>query len=128
MTRVSFIPVKEGRGKLEVLFKAADKHFFQGTPFLFLVNDQKGLEFLDNFLWTFSSESFLPHPSPLLEISLEMRDPFFHVFNLRPLPLLELNGIKVIYEFDDHTSSERRLQSREKYDFYRQNRLIIDSA
>ena len=91
---IIFLPVKDTSSKLAKLSNVAQKHLEKKEPLLFLVPDQPALEFLDKLLWTTPSESFLPHPTPLLQISLELQSPFSAIFNLKPAPLLEGSLLK----------------------------------
>ena len=126
---IIFLPVKDTSSKLAKLSNVAQKHLEKKEPLLFLVPDQPALEFLDKLLWTTPSESFLPHPTPLLQISLELQSPFSAIFNLKPAPLLEgslLKGsAKTIYEFEDHTSAERYELAKHRYQTYRDKNYPI---
>lgn len=117
---IIFFPVKDGAAKLSKLCKIAQHHLTQKEPLLFLVPDKASFDFLDKLFW--SGDNFLPHPTPLLTISLELL-PSPTVFNLRPSALLE--GTKTVYEFEDHTSAERFQLSKHRYQTYRDQHFSI---
>jgi DNA polymerase IIIc chi subunit len=129
MTNIIFIPVKDTPSKLAKLCQLAQKHLLEKEPLLLLAADKASFEFLDKLLWSTPPDGFLPHPTKLLSISLELDAHFHTVFNLRPVPLADTTGIKTIFEFEDHTSSEKLQLSKQRYQHYRDNNfpLIIDN-
>ena len=120
---VIFIPVKETRSKLNKLSQIAQKHLLDKTPLLFLVADQSSFDFIDKLLWTTPAESFLPHPTHLLSIGFAVKANFPSVFNLQPKPITE--NVKIIFEFEDHTSPEKLQLSEQKYQYYRDHNFPI---
>jgi DNA polymerase IIIc chi subunit len=121
---ITFFPVKETAAKLIQLSRVAQRHLEQKEPLLFLVPDKNSFDFLDKLLWSCPVESFLPHPTQLLAISLEIEPHFPSIFNLRPAALIE-GSVKTIYEFEDHTSSEKFQLSKQRYQVYRDQNLPI---
>lgn len=117
---IVFFPVKDTSSKLTKLCKIAQQHLIQKDPLLFLVPDKAALEFLDKLFW--SSDIFLPHPTPLLTISTEIIS-CSSIFNLRSSALLE--GTKTVYEFEDHTSPEKFQLSKHRYQTYRDQNFPI---
>jgi len=118
---IVFFPVKDTPFKLSRLCRIAEQHLHQKEPLLLLVPDKAAFDFLDKLLWT--GETFLPHPTALLTISLELLAHFPTVFNLRPSALLE--DVKTLYEFEDHTSSEKLQLSKHRYQTYRDRNFPI---
>lgn len=118
---ITFFPVKDTPSKLTKLCRVAQHHLEQKEPLLILAPDKASLDFLDKLFW--SSENFLPHPTALLTISMELQSHFSTVFNLRPSALL--GDIKTIYEFEDHTSSEKLQLSKQRYQTYRDQNFPI---
>src|SRR3569832_38825 len=121
---IIFFLVKDTPTKLARLCKLAQHHVEQKEPLMLLVPDKASFDFLDKLLWSSPPESFLPHPTALLTISLEFDLHFPSVFNLRPVPLLETNP-RTVYEFEDHTSSEKFQLSKHRYQTYRDQNLPI---
>lgn len=121
---IVFFPVKDSSSKLSRLHQTAHIHLAKKEPLLFLVPDKASFDFLDRLLWSSPAEGFLPHPSSLLTIALQLDAHFPTVFNLRPIPLIE-PGIKTVYEFEDHTSSEKFQLSKQRYQGYRAQKFPI---
>ncbi|HUD02201.1 MAG TPA: DNA polymerase III subunit chi [Rhabdochlamydiaceae bacterium] len=117
---ITFFPVKDTPSKLSKLCRIASQHMSQKEPLLFLVPDKAAFDFLDKLLWSY--EYFLPHPTPLLTISMELLS-FPSVFNLRPSALE--GTIKTVYEFEDHTSAEKFQLSKHRYQTYRDQNFPI---
>jgi DNA polymerase IIIc chi subunit len=125
---IVFFPVKDTPSKLSKLCRLAQHHLEKKEPLLLLVPDKNSFDFLDKLLWSTPADSFLPHPSPYLAISLDLDAHFSSVFNLRPVPLLD-STVKTVFEFEDHTSSEKLQLSKHRYQAYRdQNFPIIIEA
>ncbi len=121
---IVFLPVKDTQAKLARLCRLAHHHLEQKEPLLLLVPDKTSFDFLDKLLWSSPIESFLPHPTNLLTISMELVAHFSTVFNLRPVALQEPT-VKTIFEFEDHTSSEKLQLSKHRYQTYRDQNLSI---
>ncbi|HNA62491.1 MAG TPA: DNA polymerase III subunit chi [Rhabdochlamydiaceae bacterium] len=124
MTTVIFIPIKETQTKLIKLQEIAQKQLWEKHPLFFLAADKPSIDFLDKLLW--SGENFLPHPTPFLKIGLELDPHYTTVFNLRPSAMTALERIKTIFEFEDHTSSERLQLSKQRYQTYRDQNFRIE--
>ena len=122
---ILFFAVKDTPSKLAKLYRISEQHLVQKDPLLLLVPDKNSFDFLDELLWISPPESFLPHPSSFLAISLEVLPDFPTIFNLRPAPLLGAAGVKKIYEFEDHTSSEKFQLSKQRYQGYRDGNFPI---
>ena len=122
---IVFFTVKDTPSKLTKLYRISEQHLMQKEPLLLLAFDKNSFDFLDKLLWSSPPESFLPHPSSFLAISQEVLPHFPTIFNLRPTPLLEAAGIKTIYEFEDHTSSEKFQLSKQRYQNYRDGHFPI---
>lgn len=123
-TKIVFFPVKKTSDKLTKITSVATSHFERGEPILFLVQDDTGWEFLDKLFWATPPDSFLPHPSKLIQIRHHLDPAFGAVFNLSPTPLFQ-ESIKTLYELEDHTSPERLKASQDRYHAYRLKELQI---
>lgn len=122
--KITFFPVKSTQAKLSKLVEVAATHFQKGQPILFLVPDNTAWEFLDKLLWTTPSESFLPHPSKLIQVRHAIDPAYTTLFNLSPAPVSH-EAIKTVYELEDHTSPERLKASQDRYHAYRSQDLQI---
>jgi DNA polymerase IIIc chi subunit len=120
---VIFIPIKETQTKLIKLQEIAQRQLWEKHPLFFLAADKASVDFLDKLFW--SGENFLPHPTPLLKIGLELDPHHTTIFNLRPSAITETGRIKTIFEFEDNTTSEKSQLSKQKYHYYRDLNLPI---
>ncbi len=122
--KVTFFPVKTTSAKLAKIVDVATTHFYKGESLLFFVPDETSWKFLDKLLWSTPTESFLPHPSKLIQVKYNFDPAFTTVFNLCPAPLLQ-ETIKTLYELEDHTSPEKLKTSQDRYHTYRNKELQI---
>jgi DNA polymerase IIIc chi subunit len=123
-TRVTFFPVKTTAAKLTRIVNVAAAHFHKGEPILFFVQDEAAWDFLEKLLWSTPAESFLPHPSKLIQIRHTFDPAYSTVFNLCPTPLIQ-DTIKTLYELEDHSSPEKLKASQDRYHAYRTKELQI---
>ncbi len=122
--KVVFFPVKTTSAKLAKLTEIADSHFQKNQPILFYVQDDASWEFLDKLFWQSPIESFLPHPSKLIQIRHTFDPAYTTVFNLTSTPLVQ-DTIKTLYELEDHTSPEKLKAAEHRYAAYRALELQI---
>lgn len=126
--KITFYPVKTTSAKLAKIIEVGTTHFNKGEPILFFVPDEASWEFLDKLLWSTPPDSFLPHPSKLIQIRHHFDPAYTTVFNLSPAPLLAplfQETIKSLYELEDHTSPEKLQASQNRYHAYRAQELQI---
>lgn len=124
--KVIFFPVKETQLKLLKIYQTALDHFHRQEPLLILVPDENALHFVDNLLWRYPENSFLPHNSGIeavQDIIALTKEPVnvnqaTALFNLCPHPA-EIAGIHLIYELDDFTSKEKQEASQKRFATYR---------
>jgi len=122
--KVVFFPVKTTTAKLAKLTSIAASHFQKNQPVLFFVQDDASWEFLDKLFWQSPLESFLPHPSKLIQIRHTFDPAYATVFNLTSTPLVQ-DSIKTLYELEDHTSPDKLKASQERYNTYRHHEFQI---
>lgn len=115
---VIFFPIHTAPEKLSKITETARLHFTRSEPILFFVPDETAWKFLNELLWKIPPESFLPHPSKLIHIRLKLDPQVLAVFNLCPDPVPH-NGLKTLYEFEDHSSPDRKQLSDAKYQTYK---------
>jgi len=107
MTKVVLFAQKSPQQKLDVIARLCVKTLSEKCPLIIFVNDRKSGEFLDEYLWKFQRESFLPHAlvqghtKDLIVITeikknLNKAD---RAINLTPSPIMHAPYAK-IYEFD----------------------------
>lgn len=130
--RVTFFQVRDAATKLSKLCQITQAHFEKKEPLQIVVPDKAALEFVDTLLWRFPEESFLPHSiatapcSDLIVITCErtlLNEPKAF-FNLCSSPLLN-SKVKVIYDFDDFTSPDKKQASDKRFIAYREAQFQI---
>lgn len=124
LMKIVFYPVKTTAAKLNKLVQIAHSHFQRGEPLLFLVQDDASWDFLDKLFWQSPPESFLPHPSKLIQIRQTLDPAYSTVFNLTSASL-SAESIKTLYELEDHTSPDKLKASQDRYHTYRNQQLQI---
>jgi len=125
MIKVVFFTAKDTAAKLRKIARAAQDHLERKDPLLILAPDNAAKEFLDALLWKLPEESFLPHPSKLIQIDLHPHEGGPALFNLRPIAYLEKHLFQTIYELEDHTSAEKLQLSRQRYESYKEAGIPI---
>ncbi|MGE5196800.1 MAG: DNA polymerase III subunit chi [Anaerolineae bacterium] len=142
LPQVIFLRVKENEAKLHRLSSIALEHFIKKERLVILGSDPSACEFVDLLLWRLPREGFLPHcisETPSSEwITITHVCPDFNpdqtlnIFNLKPTSFAFDSSwqcrIKIIYDFDDHISEEKKLASKERYQAYRQAGLPISMS
>jgi DNA polymerase IIIc chi subunit len=133
LTRVVFFQVADAGSKLKRITETARSHFRKSEPFLFFVEDEKALNFVDELLWKFPETSFLPHsaePKEHVRIAITKTktniNGAHYGFNLCPTPLL-LPGFKIIYEFEDLTVPSKKSLSTLRFNAYKQARMPLET-
>lgn len=128
---IIFYSINSTSAKLNKIIATAYHHFYHNDPLLFFVPDQTAWDFLDKLLWSTPPESFLPHPTPLIQLRLTWQESCSNVFNLCTAPLSSgtKGVIKKLYEFEDHTSPAKLKASQDRYHAYRKHdcRIIVES-
>ncbi|PIS00885.1 MAG: hypothetical protein COT84_05395 [Chlamydiae bacterium CG10_big_fil_rev_8_21_14_0_10_35_9] len=132
--RVVFLQIKDNRLKVQKLIQIAHYHFQKNEPFLFIANDIKSANYVDELLWKIPALSFLPHviedklsqEKVIITTRKENLNQAKYVFNLCPTPLL-WDNLKILYEFEDLTHPGKQLLSRKKYEAYKERKYFIES-
>jgi DNA polymerase-3 subunit chi len=124
--RVEFYAIEKPRFKdkpLELICVLAQKAFESGTPALILVDSQSHAEALDQLLWSFSDEAFVPHQvagddddgdTPILIVPPEIDSP------ARPLAInlraeaIELAADRIIELIGDDELDKQKARDRWK--------------
>lgn len=131
MSQIVFFSVKSTQDKLAKLCAIAKTYFEQGDPLLVMTADEKARDFVDELLWRLPSDSFLPHIATdmpcrdLIAITCSRQNinQARALFNLTPDPLFFPD--LTIYEFEEHTSPDKRQASEARYRAYRDKGLPI---
>ena len=103
--------------------------------FLIVAEEIKALTFTDELLWKHPPNSFLPHAIveqpceewiALTKEKKNLNDARF-AFNLCPTPLLIEGPFRIIYDFEDTSSPNKKLLSQMRFDAYKQANFLIES-
>lgn len=135
LPRVIFFQVKTASEKLEKIGQTARVHFLKKEPFLILVDNNKGEQFVDELLWTLPKTSFLPHiatdsPSQEKIVITKIKknlNQAHYVFNLCSTPLFIEGFFKIIYEFEDLTLPSKKNLSTLRFNAYKEAHFPIES-
>jgi len=133
-TRVVFFQVADAAAKLKRIAETARAHFGKKEPFLFFVADEQALNFVDDLLWKLPETSFLPHiaadqPNQERVVITKTKSNVngaHYTFNLCPTPLL-LAGFKIIYDFEDLSSPNKKSFSSLRFNAYKQAKMTLES-
>jgi DNA polymerase IIIc chi subunit len=133
-SRVIFFQIKTPLDKVQCLTSTAQNHFSKKERLIIFVENDASLEYVDNLLWKFPAASFLPHSIAETDIQewiaiTKGKKNFnnaHYAFNLCSTPLL-IEGFRVIYDFEDTTSPNKKLLSQSRFDTYKQALFAIIS-
>ena len=134
-TRVVFFQVRDTQVKLLRLAEMAKFHFEKREPFLILVEDDKALTFVDELLWKLPEVSFLPHVATEVETTewVAITKTKTNVnrakaaFNLCSTPLLIEGPFRIVYDFEDLTSLNKKNLSSLRFDAYKKAGFPIEA-
>lgn len=133
-TRVVLFQVRNANLKVARLAEMAGTHFEKKEQLLIIAEDEKAVQYVDELLWKFPPTSFLPHvttekaTSALIAITKlkENVNQAKFAFNLCPTPLL-IEGLKLIYDFEDLTSPLKQQLSSTRFDAYKKAGCLIEA-
>jgi DNA polymerase IIIc chi subunit len=123
---VCFLKVETVQEKLALICSTVTQRFHQGERWMLLAEAGRALDYLDELLWRFPSDSFLPHviadqttnePIVLTAERRNLNQAAF-AFSFLNEPLLEPLGFQMIFELEDLTSDDKKRISRQKRDSY----------
>jgi DNA polymerase III subunit chi len=133
--KVIFFQIKDVKFKLIKIIQTSMNHFEKKENIIIKVQDEASLKFVDELLWKFPKESFLPHVytdnkcSDFIVItkSKDNLNNSSFMFNLCQ-DLIDLDpSYKIIYDFDDLTSPAKQKKSKKRFDLFRQLGFTIES-
>lgn len=132
---VVFFQVSDANAKLKCLVQITHFHFIRKEKMLIFAEDDKALQFVDEYLWKASQETFLPHSIisdastewiGLTKIKKNLNEARF-AFNLCSTPLIIEGPFHTVYDFEDLSSPNKKLLSSSRFDGYKQAQFIIES-
>lgn len=113
-THVTFTQVRSKQEKITYLLQVAQSHFYKKEPLQIYAEDEKLLQFLDDILWSYPKQSFLPHllshePTDELLVISSHSEPLNEarsVLNFSPSPI-ESSYIKIFETEDLYTPEDK---------------------
>ncbi len=132
--RVVLFQVRAPNLKISRLIETASAHFERKEHLLILAEDEKAVHYVDELLWKFPPTSFLPHVATeestqafvaITKSRTNVNQAKFS-FNLCPTPLL-IEGIRLIYDFEDLTSPLKQQLSAIRFDAYKKAGCLIEA-
>ena len=128
MKRVIFHPIKKNHEKIPYLVRLVHQYFHLNHFLDILTSDLASKTKIDELLWKYPKNSFLPHTteaksSYLIKIYTkeETIHPAHTCLNLSLKPLSPTSAYQTILEFDDQSSKQKKESSKIKYQFYKEN-------
>ncbi len=134
-SRVVLFQVRQPNLKLTRLVETASAHFGRKEHLLIMAEDDKAILYIDELLWKLPPTSFLPHvaseeaTSSFIAITKARKNinQAKFAFNLCSTPLL-LEGIRLIYDFEDLTSPFKQQLSAIRFDAYKKAGCLIEAS
>lgn len=135
--KVIFLPIKTNQQKIECICHHAQKHFNQDDKVLIIAPSELAVQYLDELLWKYPNDSFLPHVSMqtpchdkiVITTFAQNLNHATIVLNLCLDYCPIANNIEIIYELYDETTPEKLEQSKRRKHMYSQNGLVtVDSS
>lgn len=130
MTKINLFSVKTSGEKFYHLARICHDHFERKSP-LIVYTPKSGLNYVDELLWRYPKNGFLPHslknPEDLISITDDQAhlDDAQSIFNLT---LEALIGTRFqVYEFEDQTSPDKFAASKKRLDAYKAKRYHLIS-
>lgn len=133
MPNVIFLPVKTNQHKIGCICYSIQTHFAKGEAILIIAPSEQAVQYLDDLLWKFPDDSFLPHvvsQSPCKEkvvittLSQNLNSAKI-LMNLCPESCSIAEQFEIIYELYDETHPEKLEQSKRRHQTYSQKSFNI---
>jgi DNA polymerase III subunit chi len=127
-TDIIFLPITTNQQKIQSIFDTIQKHFEKGESTLIIAPSKQAMDYLDELLWKFAKDSFLPHIQSQHPCSDKIViTSLCHnlngsriLFNLCPEACPIANEFDTIYELLDQTQPEKEKQAQHRYQTYSQ--------
>ena len=132
MATLHFLEVLDPNAKMRKLCETIHHHYLQHHKVLITVATEEAARYVDDLLWRYPKENFLPHQivqsktSSRIAITqkLENLNQAEILFNLCPLATPIWQQFQTIYELLDKTHPEKLRQSEERREAYRKLGLL----
>lgn len=131
--KIIFLEIITNQQKITALCQLAQSYFDQKDAVLILAPSVQALHYIDELLWKYPDDSFLPHEtasSPSKEkVVITTHQQNLNqakvLINLSPQPPLFLDGFETIYELYDKTHPDKSKQSEKRYQEYLKKGLNV---
>jgi DNA polymerase III subunit chi len=123
---IIFIPVSNNQNKIGCICNTIQRHFNQGESILIAVPNEQAEKYLDDLLWKFPGDSFLPHAVSqndnnervLITKQAQNLNKSKILFNLCPAASPIADQFEIIYELYDETFPDKLEQSKNRRHAY----------
>lgn len=124
---IHFLEVSDNQTKTRLLCETIQNQYQLGHSVLVTVANDEAARYVDELLWRFPKESFLPHqiiqkaaPQKIaITTKLENLNKATVLFNLCPAASPICGQFEDVYEFFDKTHPDKERQSEEKREAYK---------
>lgn len=126
MPQILFIPVKDNHAKIIALCRIVEMHFEQKKKLLIVAPSAEAANYIDQLLWKYKEESFLPHTiidsqtsEPIgITTKMENLNRASSLLNLCPSAVPIFESFENIYELFDETMPDKAELSRQRQQTY----------
>lgn len=132
--KTTFFQVKSLQEKLDRITTIAKEYFEKKSPLLIRVPNKEALEYINELLWKYPQDSFLPHVvkdttcDDFITICESDRNPnkASSIFNLTN-DAISSSSFNKIYELEDTSSTQKNILAQKKYRLYKEMGFTIVS-
>lgn len=132
---VTFISVHDNAQKLDAIYYVVQKHFMNEESIHIAVPNAEAAEYVDNLLWRYPPESFIPHVVTMNateeKIVISTKEENLNratiLLNLCTAPPAHFREFKIIYELHDETHPSKTELSRQRKTFYGTQNCVVAS-
>lgn len=134
---IRFIRVRNNQEKLRIILETVEQQFHQNERIQITVADEKALKFLDDALWSFREESFIPHhvssheSSEIVILTLMNHKNLNQAtvqWNLSGHPSPIATQFQVTIELFDETDPQKKKDSKTRMEEYQKRTCIIEQV
>ncbi len=121
---MTFLPIKSVQVKVQAVCSLVKECFDQGSKVLITVPNDAAADYVDQMLWKYPRESFLPHArsgeneAVLISHTHENLNGAETLLNLCPEVSPIVTQFKYVFELYDQTQAQKQALSQQRYKFY----------
>ncbi|MCH9630802.1 MAG: hypothetical protein S4CHLAM37_08080 [Chlamydiia bacterium] len=128
-TKVILFQVSSPQEKIKKIVEVASKHASEKHPLVIMTASKKAADYIDNLLWSAPKMSFLPHKVVKENYAKHIEYVYISydqsalcdsraIFNLRDDVPSSMDSFTTIYDFEDHTSEQKKIFFEKRYKSY----------